>query len=153
MKEFLLFFFVLILLICLASASSVEISLNLDKTRVDWDEIINASGYAKNSSTGGPWSGTIKIFLDSKEVCSATSDSNGFFNCTFSSREIGEHLVQAYALSDSSIIGKSDEKKISIYFGYGNEKTYGSVASLVFPMLIQQVSGNVSLVFVNLKVW
>ena len=140
------------LILSLATASSVSVSLQLNTTTPEWNQAVNASGYARDA-LGKPWQGNITVDVDGSYACSTNSSTTGFYNCTFITPEdLGQHQARAFALS-GSIVGESSPVTFWTTYSYGSEKEYGTVAAVSFPVLVQQISGRISTVIATLDIW
>jgi len=140
------------LLFSLVVGSSVSVSLQLNTTTPEWGQVLNASGFVKDS-LGNGWQGNVTVKVDGKYACSTNSSSTGFYNCTFTAPDdLGIHVARAYAL-DNGVVGESSPVNFWTVYTYGSEKEYGSVAAISFPVLIQQISGKISVVTATLKIW
>jgi len=152
MLEYLALLCLALLLLSFVSASSVSVTLSLNTTTPQWDEAVNASGYA--TVGGNPWQGNITVKVDGSYACSANTSNTGFYNCSFTAPvDLGRHTAQAIALSSGQELGASSPVSFWVVYRYGSEKEYGSVASITFPAIIQQMSGKIDMVLVTLKIW
>ena len=151
-KALLLIFLSLIIFLISGHSASVELSLTLNATEVEWNKTLNASGNA-NYLNGTPFNGEIQVKINGKNACK-TNASNGFYSCLFNSPlEINEFEVKAYAIENSSTIGESNVVNLKVKYFYGSTKPTKNVAVLELPMLIQNPTGRIGIVKVNLKIW
>jgi hypothetical protein len=100
-----------------------------------------------------PWQGNVSVRLNGKEVCFVQTNINGFYSCSFSVDEIGNFNVIAYAVNDSTILAKSNEVLLSVIYFYGSKKETKRIASIGFPLIIQDLNGKIHKVKAYLKVW
>jgi hypothetical protein len=143
--------FTLVNFLLLGKSYPVKVSLALNSTEVEWNESVNASGYIKFGES--PWVGNVSIQLEGKEVCNSTTNSDGFYSCVlFAPREIGEFFVVAYAKNDSTIVGESNKVLLSVIYRYGGIPRK-NIATVSFPLLLQDLNGKIHRVVVYLKVW
>ena len=156
MKEFALILILIIfsILINLSFASNGTVTINLNASKVWWNDTINASGIATYSD-GSPIDGTVSIKLNGNEYsCSSTDVSTGFWNCTFNApTEIG---VYAVLVNITNATGSSFTNTTSLIVApnYG-QTPVGTTSRVVheIPMLIQDLNGKIKQVWARVMVW
>jgi hypothetical protein len=151
MLKLLLIFFILLFSLFFSSSSSLNLSLTLNSTSVEWEEPVNASGYA--TIDGIPWQVNVSVRLNEKEVCFVQTNTNGFYSCSFSVDEIDDFSVVAYAVNGSTIVARSNEVLLHVIYFYGSKKETKRIASIEFPLIIQDLNGKIHKVKAYLKIW
>lgn len=151
-----LFLFLLIALSFAANSGTVSIELNA--TKVWWNDSVNASGVAKYSSGGGII-GTVSLTVDSAaQSCldqpSPSTDTNGNWNCTFNApAKIGSYTVTVTVTNGTgSQFQNSTTLAVTPYYG---DTPSGSADRIVYelPMMIQDLNGEIRTVFAKIMVW
>ncbi|MEM5829387.1 MAG: hypothetical protein QW040_02265 [Candidatus Aenigmatarchaeota archaeon] len=148
---FSLFFIFLLFAFSLAS-NSYTITINLNSTKVWWNDSVTASGIAKYQNGTGI-SGTVNLTVNGLTyTCPDTNDGN--WSCTFNApSKIGSFLVTVtiknatgHQFQNSTIL------RVSPYYG---KTPMGSMTRVVYelPLLIQDLNGEIKTVLARIIVW
>jgi hypothetical protein len=133
------------------SASSLSSTLELNATKVWWNDSVLASGYMVRD--GQPANGTLNLFIDGQAYCSNVQITNGNWNCTFyAPAEIKTYLVTINYTDD---LGNSgiNTTALTVSPFYGKVPTRGFVSILEQYAMIQDLNGKIKRVRLSLAVW
>lgn len=151
-------FFLSLLITLSFAANSDTVAINLNATKVWWNDSVNASGTAKYNSGAGIV-GTVSLTVDSTgQSCldqpSPSTDANGNWNCTFNAPiKIGSYTVTVVVTnSTGSQFQNSTALAVAPYYG---KTPVGSIDRIVYelPMMIQDMNGEIRTVFARIMVW
>lgn len=152
--KLLTFLFLIILSLIAISFASSEgtVTINLNATRVWWNDSVRASGVAKYSNGMGIV-GTVNLTVGSDTYnCPDTSDGN--WTCVFNApTRIGDYLVKVRITnSTGSIFENSTFLTVSPSYG---KIPVGTATRVVYelPLLIQDLNGEIRSVLARIIVW
>jgi hypothetical protein len=128
------------------------VTINLNATKVWWNDSVNASGTARYANGTGI-SGSVSIEVDGYiQNCPPTTDGN--WSCVFNAPlKIGSYLVTVKITNSTGFVFQnSTSLGVSPYYG---KKPIGTVSRIVYelPMLIQDLNGEIRVVFARIMVW
>lgn len=127
--------------------NNVNMTLNISK--VWWGDGVLASGSVFNSTNGSVSDVTVRVQFNNTVFCSATSNSTGGWSCGFAApNETGSYQL------DANISNTKFSATLTVAPNYG-EKPSGTTERTVYeqPMLIQEPTGKIQIVFVRVLVW
>lgn len=153
--ETMLFSLILFLLFVVYSFASntgnIYISLNV--STVWWNDSVSLGGSA-NYTDGRPISSSdVAVKLDGTTYCTTQTDSNGLWNCNFRAPlELGTYTLMVNITNTTHSF--SNSTTLSVKLNYG-ETPIGQTERVVYeqPMLIQEPSGKVRIVWARVKIW
>ncbi|MEM5766614.1 MAG: hypothetical protein QW423_03215 [Candidatus Aenigmatarchaeota archaeon] len=141
------------LLFAISLASNWDtVTININSTKVWWNDGIKASGVAKYSNGTGI-SGAVNLTIGSSTVnCPDTNEGN--WSCDFNApSEIGSFLVTV-TITNATGHQFQNSTSLTVSPHYGKTPT-GSMTRVVYelPMLIQDLNGEIKTVFARIVVW
>jgi len=129
------------------------ITINLNATKVWWNDSLIASGVAKYAN-GASVNGSVLLSVDNTNYSCSQTDANGNWNCTFNAPiRIGVHTLTVKITDNSGYtFQNSTFLTVSPYYG---RKPIGSIPRIVYelPMLIQDLDGEIKRVLARIIVW
>ena len=133
------------------TSSSVSSTLELNATKVWWNDSVLASGYMTRN--GQPANGTLNLFIGSQAYCSNVQVINGNWNCTFyAPSEIKSYTVTANYTDDLGNPG-SNTTALTVSPFYGKRPTRGTISIIEQYVMIQDLNGRIKRVKLLLAVW
>ncbi len=147
----LLIVFVLVTAIVIAATAIVNMSLS--QSSVWWNDTVVINGTANYTNGTAIDTGTVNITMGNVR-CDNTTDSDGVWLCSFRAPlELGTYNA---SINITDVVGESfyNSSIIQVKLTYG-ETPIGSRDRVVYelPMLIQEMSGRIRWVWVNVMVW
>jgi uncharacterized membrane protein len=131
--------------------SSVSSTLQLNATKVWWNDSVLASGYMTRNNQ--PANGTLNLFISSQAYCSNVQVINGIWNCTFYAPvEIKNHTIAINYTDDLGNSG-SNTTTLSVSPFYGKAPTRGFISILEQYVMIQDLNGKIKRIKLSLAVW
>jgi len=133
------------------TSSSVSSTLQLNATKVWWNDSVLASGYMTRNNQ--PANGTLNLFIGSQAYCSNVQIINGNWNCTFyAPLEIKSYTVTVNYTDDLGNPG-SNTTALTVSPFYGKVPTRGFISILEQYVMIQDLNGKIKRVKLSLAVW
>jgi hypothetical protein len=133
------------------TSSSVSSTLQMNATKVWWNDSVLASGYTVRNSQ--PANGTLNLFIGSQAYCSNVQVINGNWNCTFyTPLEIKSYTVTANYTDDLGNPG-SNTTALTVSPFYGKRPTRGTISIIEQYVMIQDLNGRIKRVKLLLAVW
>ena len=131
--------------------SFVSSILQLNATRVWWNDSVLASGYITRNYQ--PANGTLNLFIGGQAYCSNVQIINGNWNCTFyAPLEIKSYTVTVNYTDDLGNPG-SNTTALTVSPFYGKAPTRGFISILEQYVMIQDLNGKIKRVKLSLAVW
>lgn len=146
---------VFLILVVVVNAANGTVSLNIYNSTVWWNDSVTVNGTATytNGSTFGSGQ-TANVTLDNVQYCTGTTNSTGFYNCTFRAPiRLGTYTLQVTVTNSS---GQSVSNSSSFYVkpNFG-ETVIGKIDRSVFevPMLIEDMDGTIRQIWARVIIW
>jgi len=131
--------------------SSVSSTLQLNATKVWWNDSVLARGYMTRN--GQPANGTLNLLINNQAYCSNVQIINGNWNCTFyAPLEIKTYTVTINYTDDLGNPG-SNSTTLTVSPFYGKAPTRGFISILEQYVMIQDLNGKIKRVKLSLAVW
>ena len=148
----LLFFLLYIVLSFATNSEAITITLNV--TKYWWNDSVSINGTALYSN-GDPISdGSVSVELNNKIYCTTNTTPSGNYNCSFTAPlELGTYDVLVNVTSSTgSMFTNTTSMKVQVKYG---KTPIGTTDRIVYeqPMLIQEPSGRIRIVWVRIMVW
>lgn len=153
-------FLVILLLIIISlffsiskASDSGKVTIELNASKVWWNDSIMASGVAKYLDGGGI-RGTVELEVDGIHKICPETDENGEWSCVFNApTKIGSFIVRV-TITNSTGQKFQNLTYLIVSPSYGRDST-GSKNKVVheLPVLIQDLDGEIKAVLARIMVW
>ncbi|MEM5852779.1 MAG: hypothetical protein QW228_00155 [Candidatus Aenigmatarchaeota archaeon] len=133
--------------------NSGSVTINLNSTKVWWNDSVKANGIAKYSNGTGV-SGSVSLSVDGVNYSCPPTDAYGNWSCIFNApSRIGSFLVTVTVTNSTGY--QFQNSTLLIVSPYYGKMPIGSITRVVYelPMLIQDLNGEIRRVFARVIVW
>lgn len=133
---------------------TLNLTLNLNATKVSWNDGIKV--YGKATRSGLPLdSSNVTIMLDNKVYCFLQTNSSGDYECSFTvpKKRIANYNITANVVDKDTLDDMTIWKTLKTYLYYGYQISNNDMGCYETPRVIQNPDGTVDIVMVNVCVW
>lgn len=136
------------------SFSSLDITLNLNSSRVQWYEGLKAWGQVKKN--GSPLENAdVYVKINDKIYCQLKTNSFGYYECSFTIEKSKIEILNVSATVIDPLTLESETAKhiLKIYINFGHENKAKNILCDEKQRLIQNPDGSIDIAKINICVW
>ncbi len=136
------------------SIETLDLTLNLNATKVSWNDGIKV--YGKATKDGLPLNlSNVTIKFNNKVYCLLETNSTGDYECSFAipKERIGNYNITATVIDKDSLEEKTVWKVLKTYMYYGYQPSGKDMSCYENPKKIQNPDGSIDIIMVNICVW
>ncbi|MEM5799085.1 MAG: hypothetical protein QXZ43_00220 [Candidatus Aenigmatarchaeota archaeon] len=136
------------------SFGSLEISINLNSSKIEWNNGLKVWG--KSTKNGNPLQNAdVYVSIDNKLYCQTQTNSSGDYVCEFKieRNRIGKLIVSAKAINPNDLEEKTAYSTINVFLGFGFEERGKNIFCEERKKLIQNLDGTIEEANVRMCVW
>ena len=143
----------MIITLTLKGFYNATVNFDMSSFTVFWNDTIRINGSARYGNLTGVYNAPVNITVGSAK-CDNTTDGTGNFTCVFGApQELGIYTVLVNVTNNTGY-STTNTGTLNVEFNYG-DKPIGTISRVVYevPVLLQEMSGRIRIVFVRLMAW